>query len=77
MENLDATRKTEGKKEAGKIYVLIHICGREHFLNVFNTLTVQGSVLRENFKSESERKNCTATAVCDSIQTIVGLHVAM
>lgn len=31
MENLDATRKTEGKKEAGKIYVLIHICGREHF----------------------------------------------
>lgn len=45
MENLDATRKTERgkkKKEPGKIYVLIHICGREHFLNAFNTLTVTG-----------------------------------
>lgn len=40
MENLDATRKAEGEKEAGKIYVLIHICGREHFLNAFNTLIV-------------------------------------
>lgn len=42
-ENLDATRKTEGKKEAAEIYVLIHICGREHFLNAFNTLTVKNS----------------------------------
>lgn len=47
------------------------------FLNAFNTLTVKGRVLRENFKSESERKNCTVTVVCDSLQTIVGLHVAM
>ena len=40
MENLDATRKAEGEKEAGEIYVLIHICGHERFLNAFNTLIV-------------------------------------
>ena len=52
MENLDATRKTEGgeKKEAGEIYVLIHICGRERFLNVFNTLTVRLSERISNLK---------------------------
>lgn len=77
MENLDTTRKTEGKKESGKIYVLIHICGSEHFLNAFNTLIVQGRALRQIFKSESERKSCSVTVVCDSIQTIAGLHVAL
>lgn len=29
-----------GEKEAGEIYVLIHICGRELILDAFNTLTV-------------------------------------
>lgn len=40
MENLDATRKTEGgkkKKEAGEIYVPIPVCGGVSFLNAFNT----------------------------------------
>ena len=57
MENLDATRKKKGeKKGAGKIYVPIHICGSEHFLNAFNTLTEPGRALRQILKSESERK---------------------
>lgn len=51
MENLDATRKTEGeKKEAGKIYVLIHICGSEHFLDAFSTLHCTGKSSRNNFQ---------------------------
>lgn len=31
-----------GKKEAGKIYVLIPVCGSEPFLNAFNTLNCTG-----------------------------------
>lgn len=50
MENLDATRKTEGKKEAGKMYVLIHICGSEHFLDAFNTLHCTGKSSQNNFQ---------------------------
>lgn len=51
MENLDATRKTEGeKKEAGKIYVLIHICGSEQFLDAFSTLHCTGKSSRNNFQ---------------------------
>lgn len=77
MENLDATRKKERKKEAGKIYVLIHICGHGHFLNAFNTLTVKRKAHRGNFKSESERikVHCNNRLVCDFIQTIKRLCI--
>lgn len=59
MENLEATRKTEGgkKKEAGKIYVLTHICGCERFLNASNTLTPKGRVLRENLNLKVKEKS--------------------
>lgn len=70
--------KKEGeKKEAGKIYVLIHICGHGHFLNAFNTLTVKRKAHRGNFKSESERikVHCNSRLVCDFIQTIKRLCI--
>lgn len=37
MENLDPTRKTGRKKEAGEIYVPVPVCGGVSFLNAFNT----------------------------------------
>ena len=67
-------KKDGGKKEAVEIYVLIHICGRELFLNAFNTLTVKKVPGKNVSNLKVKEKNCSVT-VC--FQTIRGLYVAM
>lgn len=65
------------KKRPGKCMCSFTFAVVSIFLMLLTHFTVQGRALRTIFKSESERKSCTVTVVCDSIQTTAGLHVAL
>lgn len=68
-------RRNKKDGEAVEIYVLIHICGRELFLNAFNTLTVKKVPGKKCFKSESEREKLQCNSLFPNKTRIICCNV--